>query len=286
MEIKKHEGLDSLSINDIKQLRRKVFKRKKSKEEYNKSVPVRFNDNKAIGVLHFGDMHLDSDGVDLDLIDSHIKILKDTDGLYGGNLGDSTNNWVGFLGRLYGEQHSTVEEAHDLIKHYLKGTHWLYTIIGNHDAWNGGAATIYDTVKSGVVGEDLRLNLEFENGTCTTIHARHNFRGNSQYNVAHGAVKEALFGSRDDIIIHGHRHSTGYSVIADAERRKLMHCISVGSYKEIDPFKTAIGFRDDNISPSCVTVINPMLDSNHPDRVKIFFDVVQGAEYLSYLRSK
>lgn len=284
MEIAKHKKPSGLSINDIKNMRRKIFTRKKSKLEYLKRVDVAMDDNLPIGILHFGDMHLDSDGVDLDLIDGHMDILRRTEGLYGGNLGDTTNNWIGFLGRLYGEQHATVEEAQLLIKNYLKGSKWLYTIIGNHDKWNGGEAIVRNEIKTGVVGEDLRLSLNFPNETSTTLHARHNFTGNSMYNPAHGSVKEALFGSRDDIVIHGHKHSTGYSIITDAERHKILHCIAVGSYKEIDSFKTTMGFRDDNISPSCVTIIDPRLPNEHPDRIKVFFDVYQGAEYLNFLR--
>ncbi len=275
-----------ISIHDIKDLRRKVFKRKKEKESYMKSIPVTFEDNKPIGILHFGDMHLDSDGVDLDLVDEHLKLLKTTEGLYGGNLGDSTNNWVGFLGKLYGEQHNTIEEAMRLLEAYLSKTDWLYTIVGNHDKWNGGEAVLRGAVKTGVLGEDIRLTMQFPNGTVNTLHARHNFTGNSMYNPAHGSVKEALFGSRDDIVIHGHKHSTGYSIITDAERHKILHCISVGSYKEIDSFKTQMGFRDDNITPSIITTINPMLGENHPDRIKVFFDINEGVNYLNYIRSR
>lgn len=273
-----------VTLKELKDLRRKVFDRKRAKEDYYNNYTVKLVDNKPIGILHFGDMHLDSDGVDLDLIDSHIELLRTTEGLYGGNLGDSTNNWIGFLGKLYAEQHTTEDEAIALLQEYLGETHWLYTIIGNHDKWNHGDFVIKSIVNTGVVGEDIRLLLTFANGTTTTIHASHNFVGNSMYNPAHGAVKVALTHSRDDIVIHGHKHSTGYSTIVDAEKHKLLHCLSVGSYKEIDSYKTQMGFRDDNVSPCVVTIIDPRLPEKHPDRIKVFYDPFEGANYLTYLR--
>ena len=100
-----------VSIKDLKDIRRKVFKHKQEKEEYYNNNKVTMKSDKPIGILHLGDLHLDSDGVDLDLIDYHIHLLRTTDGLYGGNLGDSTNNWIGFLGKLYGEQHTTIDES-------------------------------------------------------------------------------------------------------------------------------------------------------------------------------
>lgn len=275
-----------LTIDEIKDIRRKVFGRKKAKEEWLKNVPVAFTDNQPIGIIHFGDMHLDADGCNLDLIEKHMEILRTTEGLYGGNLGDTTNNWVGFLAKLYGEQGATVEDAEKLIRHYLGGVDWLYTIMGNHDKWNNGHVIIEETVKTGVTAEDIRISLNFPNGTSNTLHARHNFKGNSQYNVAHGSVKEALFGSRDDIVIHGHRHSCGYSQIINTENKRVQHCISAGSYKEIDSFKTTMGFRDDNISPAVVTVINPLVEETNPSRITVFFDVELGVEYLNLLRNQ
>ncbi len=276
-----------IELDELKALRASVFERKKAKEQYRSGVKVDFKDNLPIGIMHFGDMHLDSDGVDLSLVDAHIKLLKDTDGLYGGNLGDTTNNWVGFLGKLYGDQHTTIDESIALIEEYIGKNDWLYTIVGNHDKWNGGEYVIKQATKySGVCGDDIRLLLQFPNNTTTTCHARHHFKGSSMYNNAQGAVKEALLGTRDDIVIHGHIHSLGYSIVPQPETNRLSHAISVGSYKEIDSYKTDMGFRDDNLSPAVVTTIDPRLPEGHVDRIKVFYDPQVGAEYLTFLRSK
>jgi hypothetical protein len=104
------------------------------------------------------------------------------------------------------------------------------------------------------------------------------------YNVAQGSVKEALLGARDDIIIGGHIHSLGYSIIAQSEIQKLSHCLTVGSYKIIDSYKTEMGFLEQNLSPCIVTVIDPRLPENHVDRIKVFFDAEIGINYLKFLR--
>ncbi len=271
-------------IEELESLRKSVFKAKKAKEDYKLGVGVDFEDNRPIAIMHFGDMHLDSDGVDLEQVYKHIHLLKTTEGVYGGNLGDVTNNWVGFLGKLYGEQHTTIDESIALIEKTLGGCPWIYTIIGNHDKWNGGEYVVKNAVDVGATGEDLRLELKFPNGSMTSIHARHHFKGSSMYNAAQGSVKEALLGARDDIIIHGHIHSLGYSIVPQPELLKVSHCLSVGSYKVIDSFKTACGFRETNLSPCVVTVIDPRLPENHVDRIKVFFDAEVGVEYLKMIR--
>ncbi len=272
-------------IEELETLRRSVYKAKKAKEDYKLGVGVELKDNKPIAIMHFGDMHLDSDGTDIQQVYKDITLLRETEGVYGGNLGDVTNNWVGFLGKLYGEQHTTIDESIALIEKTLGGCPWLYTIIGNHDKWNGGEYVVKNAVETGVTGEDLRLELRFPNGSMTSIHARHHFKGSSMYNTAQGSVKEALLGARDDIIVHGHIHSLGYSVVPQPELLKLSHCLSVGSYKVIDSFKTACGFRETNLSPCVVTTIDPRLPEGHTDRIKVFFDAETGVNYLKMLRS-
>lgn len=281
---KSPKGLFSLS--DLEDLRDKVYLSKKAKEDFRSGVAVDFKNNLPIAIMNFGDMHLDSDGVDLALVYKHLQLLRETEGAYGGNLGDVTNNWVGFLGRLHGEQHTTIEEAIKLAEKVIGGCSWLYTIVGNHDKWNSGEYLIKNIVNTGVVGDDIRLELKFPNKSVTTLHARHHFKGSSMYNTAQGSVKEALLGARDDIVIHGHIHSLGMSIVPQPELLKLSHCISVGSYKKIDNFKTLMGFRETNLSPCVVTVIDPRLPQNHVDRIKVFFDPEIGINYLKFLRGE
>ena len=58
--------------------------------------PVKVNDKKPIGIMWFGDPHIDDDGCDWTLLSKHIELCKQP-GVYGVNIGDTTNNWAGRL---------------------------------------------------------------------------------------------------------------------------------------------------------------------------------------------
>ena len=65
-----------------------------------------------------------------------------------------------------------------------------------------------------------------------------------------------------------------------------MHTIKVSSYKVYDRFAKEKGFRDNTLSPCCLTTINPELPPDHPDMVKVWWEPEQGAEYLTFLRKR
>ena len=46
------------------------------------------------------------------------------------------------------------------------------------------------------------------------------------------------------------------------------------------------GFLDQHFGPSCATVINTSLPDTHPDYIKPFWSVQEGAEYLKFLRKR
>ena len=271
-------------VVDVTALRRYAFKKKASKDfSITKQIEVPL---KPLGILHLGDLHLDDDGVDLDMLNNHLEIAK-ANGLLLGNLGDSLNNWVGGLAKLYGKQTTTVEQALKMLKDFLRNNKFLYTIVGNHDKWNEGRYLLEEYLDgNGFVGEDIRLELVFPNDNSVTIHARHSFAGQSSFNTAHGALRHALFNRKSDLIIQGHLHSTGYGLVKDVETGATCHCVAVGTYKMFDDYRESQGFRDNNISPCVVTIINPYLAYAHPDKLKIFYDPSEGVDYLNYLRTK
>jgi hypothetical protein len=98
-------------------------------------------------------------------------------------------------------------------------------------------------------------------------------------------MKAMQFGVRDDVIICGHKHKSGYGVLKDPETGKICHCIQVASYKVFDRYAREKGFRDQNISPCCVTLIDP--DATSPaSLIQVFWDARAAADYLIYLRLK
>jgi hypothetical protein len=231
----------------------------------------------------------DDDGTDIGALEAHSKLVRDTKGMFGGNIGDTTNNWVGRLARLYAQQSTSASEAWQLAEWFIEGVDWLYLIGGNHDCWSGDGDPIKFIQRGGsapYLSSEARLDLRFPNGRGVRINARHDFAGHSQYNPAHGVTKAIHFGVRDHIAIAGHKHTSGYNIIKDPTEGIACHAIRVASYKVFDRFAKERGFPDQAFGPCCVTVIDPKLPNAHPDLVKVFWDPFEGADYLNFKRSK
>jgi hypothetical protein len=266
------------------------FDLKRENEEGRKLIETDINITGPIGIIHFGDPHLDDGGTDWFALERDMALVKSTPGLFAGNIGDTTNNWVGRLAQLYGCQTTTARQAWTLAEYFIKDLagHWLYHISGNHDEWSGDGNPLRWICKDvGALLEqsEARLGINFPNGRQVVINARHDFAGSSQWNPTHGPMKAAQLGTRDDIMICGHKHKSGYSPLKDPESGKVLHCIQVASYKIYDRYAREKGFRDQSLSPCVVTVIDPDAD-NPANLIQVFWDSTRGAEYLTYLRSK
>lgn len=266
------------------------YARKEAHEQARKLISVSVPITGPVGIIHFGDPHVDDDGTDWAALERDIRLVQTTPGLYAANIGDTTNNWVGRLGHLYGQQSVTAKQAWILAEWFIKqlSGHWLYLIGGNHDAWSGdGDPLRWITSQVGALYEatEARIGLKFPNGREVVINARHDFAGGSMWNPTHGPMKAAQMGVRDDVVICGHKHKSGYSPLKDPESGKVMHCLQVASYKRYDRYAREKGFRDQSLSPCVVTVIDP--DATDPvNMIQVFWSSTQGAEYLTYLRSK
>jgi len=260
---------------------------------------IKVNVDGPVGILHFGDPHVDDDGTDLGLVMRHAELTRTTEGLFGANIGDVTNNWIGTLARLYGEQGTSKEQGREIAEYFLKSVDWLYLIGGNHDFWSAGAGVLdwfaqqYGYMKAGQFQyHGVRLGLEFPNGIQIRINARHDFRGASEHHPTHGPAKAARFGYQDHIIICGHRHTSGYELAAnpdpltgDGEVGILSHCIRVGAYKKIDSFAREKGLPYQNFAPGVVTILDPYA-AREVNKVKVFLDPEHGADYLTWLRRR
>lgn len=279
---------DDIDIDELVELRIKQFGKKQAHEEATKLINVKVRIEGAIGILHFGDPHVDDDGTDLAMLREHSDLTKQ-EGVWGANVGDTTNNWVGRLARLYANQATSAEQAWKLAEWFIARTRWIYMIGGNHDAWSGAADPIKwiarqsDTLYK---PSECRVQLRFPSGRNVVVNARHDFAGSSQWNPAHAQMKAAQMGYRDHIMISGHKHTSGYGIIKDPQGGKVCHAIQVASYKMFDTYAKEKGFRDQTVSPACMTVIDPNLDDTHPDMVKVFWDPKEGAEFLRWKRRK
>lgn len=275
---------------EIIERRKKDFARKSGAKTARKLVTVSVNIDGPIGIVHMGDPHVDDDGTDIGLIERHVSIINKTEGLFGANLGDLQNNWIGRLARLWGEQSTSSHEAWALTEWLVRSVHWLYLVGGNHDSWSGSgdplrwimaqADTVFDY--SGV-----RINLQFPNKKNVRINARHDFSGHSMWNPAHGPMKAVQGGWRDHILTCGHKHTSFYGgPLKDPSSGMLSWAIRCAGYKIFDRYAEEKGLPDQNAFPACVTIIDPRYADDDTKLVTVIPDVEEGAEFLKFKRKR
>lgn len=297
METRHGDGFSSeqpeeeIDIEELVERRKRQFARKKAIDDAGKQMAVRIHLSGPIGILHLGDPHVDDDGTDIIALERHTDLVRETEGMFIANVGDSTNNWVGRLAALYDRQGTTAEEAWKLAEWLFKrmGGKCVYLVGGNHDGWSGAGDPLKWIARESNAAavnrsSEVRVRLKFPRGDDVTINARHDFKGHSLYNPTHGAMKALLQGVRDDIAICGHKHTSGYGVLKNADSGRIGHAIQVASYKLIDDYARTGGFRDQHLSPCAVTVIDPEADPSDPDRIKLFWNPERAVEYLKFLR--
>lgn len=186
------------------------------------------------------------------------------------------------------------------VEHY-SGKVWCLTVpLGNFMVRRDGAAHFSGNCWSGeddplvwlakqhdalYESSEARMQIAFGGtGRSFTINARHDFKGHSQWNPTHGVAKAAQMGLRDDILICGHKHTSGYLPLRDPSEDRICHCLQVASYKVYDRYAREKGFRDQSFSPCVLTVVDPLADMRN--KVQVFWDAERGAEYLTWLRSR
>jgi hypothetical protein len=265
------------------------FARKKTAIDARHLIPVRVTCDGPIGIVHMGDPHVDDDGTDIDTLRRHVGIINQTDGLFGANVGDFSNNWVGRLARLYGQQTLSAAEAWVLVEWLVRSTQWIYLVGGNHDLWSGAGDPIQWMARAARVqyeAHGMRIGLQFPGGREIRINARHDFSGRSQWNTAHGPAKAAQLGWRDHVLVCGHTHVSGYQVLRDPASGLISHALRVGSYKTYDRYAEEKGLPNQTFMVAPVTIIRPQFADDDNRLITVVFDAESGADYLTWLRKR
>jgi hypothetical protein len=279
-----------ISAEDLIAYRKKTYAQRNAAEQARKLIGVRVKIDGPIGITHFGDVHIDDDGCWIEKLEMDMNSVRDTEGMFGANLGDLQNNWVGRLARLWANQGTSASQSWKLVEWMINYIDWLYIIGGNHDTWSGqGDPLKWMTRGSKGVFENhgARLGLTFPNGKVVRVNARHDFAGHSQWNPAHGAVKASMVGWRDHILTCGHKHTSYISgPMKDPSSGLLSWAIRCAGYKIHDDYAAASGFPDQNAFPACVTIIDPQYADNDTRLVTVIPDVQEAAEYLTWKRAK
>jgi hypothetical protein len=279
---------DREDVDALRERRRKSYIRKAKAHDARKLIPVRIGIDGPIGITHFGDPHVDDDGCNWPKLEAHVEVVRRTRGMFAGNIGDLRNNWIGRLLRLWASQSTSAADARDLAYWLLESMTWLYVAIGNHDAWSGTEDLIGSKCEElGILYEPQpRLALQFPNGRTVRLNARHDFKGRSIWNQAHGPNRAAQLGWRDHVLVCGHTHVSGHNVLKDPMSGLISHALRIASYKDIDAHAVAQGFPDSNIFCAPVTIIQPQYADDDPRLVTVIYDPEQGADYLTFLRKR
>lgn len=280
---------DLPDVDDLLARRRTDYARKTKAAEARKLIPIRVTIDGPIGIAHFGDPHVDDDGTNIGLLEQHVRIVNQTDGLFAGNVGDYRNNWIGRLARLWSQQSTSGKDALVLARWLIESMDWLYLVGGNHDAWSGEddpIAWIAEQTNALHQAHACRIELQFPNGRRVRINARHDFKGHSEWNTAHGPAKAARIGWRDHMLTCGHTHVSGYQVLKDPASGLISHAIRVASYKLHDRYAIESGLPDQNIFMCPVTIIDTRYADDDPRLITTIFDPEMGADFLTWLRKK
>ena len=239
------------------------------------------------GITWFGDPHMDDPFCDLVALERHAKIVANTEGMFGANGGDSINNWVGRLERIYAEQATTATEGWELVDWFMNelGIRWLLWILGNHDVWNFGKKIFEKTNAQGILMRDwdAKLRLIAPNGGECSVWARHDFKGSSIYNELHGLKRASMMDEPADIYAAFHRHNWG-TAQGEMHNGRKYTLIRAKGYKESDDYGLKLQFHDQLEGQSVATIITPR--TGLPPLVNAFENIEEAADFLTFKRRK
>lgn len=278
------------SIEELLDSRKAEFTRVSRAFDARHLIPVEIKIPGPIGVVHFGDPHLDNPGCDLGAVEAAMKTVRETEAMFAANCGDLQDNWVGRLSHLWNQSTTTAKEAWALVEWMVNGLDWLYVVGGNHDGWTGPGDPLEWMMNEqpGIYEPwGARVALQFPNGKEVRINARHDWSGHSMWNTVHGAVKAFKMGwSMDHILTCGHKHTSGYNILKCPATGLVGHAIRIAGFKIHDHYAVKeLGLPNQNISPTCTTVIDPTRADDDPGLITVIHDLEKAARFLSSERA-
>lgn len=279
-----------LPIEQVLEHRRQAFERKNAHHRAKRWRRFTVPCSGPYALMFFGDPHLDDDGCNLTLWESHVDLAASTDNLFAVNIGDTTNNWVGRLARLWANQDASAETARRLVKHYLgeRGIPWFLWLSGNHDLWDGpvGRDVFQMHAPHYVTLEEwqAKVTLVSPNGHELRLWAAHNFKGNSIWNNMHGLERAAQMQDWAHLYVAGHHHDTGLRQGENPHRGFVYNLMRVRGYKFMDEYAELHGFGEYQHGAAGVAVVDPAGDKLNA--VTCFLDPFEAVDFLQFKRRK
>jgi len=276
------------SIDEIRERAKARYRRKRSAHDAKQWFTIKLNEEIPYGILWFGDPHLDDDGANWDLVEEHVEIATQ-EGIYGANIGDTTNRWVGRLMTKYADQSITWSEADRLADWFMheSGVSWLVWLLGNHDLWNRGH-DFYKRLgasKIPIIDWRAQFKIKHPTGKEIKIDAAHGRKGTSMYNELHGTLREAKMGDEADLYVTGHTHNYGMQHLEIASRQRVCWLLQLRGYKEMDEYALVKGFPEHRHGAAILVIIDPRKGARNIIH-HCFEDVEAGAKYLKYIRKE
>jgi hypothetical protein len=280
------DGDEHEPIEDLLGRLEKGFNRKHRNATAKRWFEVKVNETKPYGILMFGDPHLGDDGCNMPLLQKHLAIARKP-GVYGLNIGDTTNNWVGRLMRLYAEQETSAKTEKRLAEWFMfdAGVSWLCWVLGNHDDWNGGAD--FQKRLGGkhipIIDWRAQFRLTHKGETEAKIDASHGRKGSSIWNNLHATLRAAKLGENADLYVTGHTHNFGLEDLEIAEKGISTWLVQLRGYKWHDHYALTGNWAEHQRGASVLAIVDPRADARR--RVTCFEDVEFGYNVLEWMRS-
>lgn len=277
------EADDDEPIDEILSRFKKAHERKQKAIEARNWFPIKVKEDKPYGILWFGDPHLGAN-CNWSLLERHIAVARQ-DGVYGGNIGDTTDNWpwTGRLARLWAEADISHKTEKRLATWFMMeaGIKWLLWLGGNHDEWNGGTEfyKLLGATHVPVIDWRAQFTLCHKNGSQTRVDAAHGRKGTSIYNPTHGTLRDAKFGENCAAFVTGHTHNFGLFEIEFAEKKQRTWLAQVAGYKIGGLYEKTNGYAQSAHGSAVLMVVSP-----DTGRVMCFSDPEEGSEFLKWKR--
>lgn len=280
------KGDEDEPIEEILARKEKIFERKAKVHADRQWFEIKVNETMPYGILLVGDPHLDDDGCNMPLIRKHLQYAAQ-DGVYAVNIGDTTNNWVGRLERLYAHQETSKNTGKRLVEWFMydSGATWLCWLLGNHDIWNEGADFHMSLAKHRipVIDWHAQFKLVHPSGTDCKIDASHGRKGSSIWNNLHATLRAAKLGEIADLFVTGHTHNYGLEHLEIAERRHSCWLAQLRGYKFFDSYALHNNFAEHQLGSSVIAIVDPRPDAR--TKVQCFEDIDLGMKLLETLRA-